>query len=135
MRFRSFLGAIGAGLLAASASPGLAQEAFDDASFPQPIDVEKWRGQIADMMPGNLRRDGIPAMGIELTIDIEGKPVECVALVRDRSDAASGRQVCELLRRFARFEPARDPDGTPFESIWVAEFGDVDAARVLDDDF
>lgn len=47
-----------------------------------------------------------------LTVDAEGKPVEC-SFSRDFRMLATRREVCRSLQRSVTFDPARDAQGNP----------------------
>lgn len=59
-------------------------------------------------------------LGYKLTIDAEGRPVDC-RFSRDFRMVATERDVCRAFLRSTTFEPARDAQGNPVAGTYEDE--------------
>tara|TARA_B100000678_G_scaffold34429_2_gene25262 strand:+ start:1034 stop:1459 length:426 start_codon:yes stop_codon:yes gene_type:complete len=116
--------------LVLSASPSTAQDAslepavmLEPATQAVPVNVNRWKRQIARDFPSLQRFYGLPEMRLGLIVDARGAVTSCAALPLDKGSAAKGQSLCALIVKHARFEPARDAEGNAVRSLFVAQFG------------
>ena len=84
-----------------------------------PVDAQSWVRRVQERYPArqlNVGRSGI-AM-IRLIVGVDGKPTSCITN-KDAPDHEFDEQACEIVMRYARFEPALDANGAPTESLWT----------------
>ena len=74
--------------------------------------------QSDDYPTKELNKDESGRSQVRLTVDENGKPLDCVPLKSVRSPAFA-QTACRLLLSRARFDPAIDVDGKPMRSIYV----------------
>ena len=67
---------------------------------------------------GELDRNANVRPQVRLSIDENGKPLDCVPLKATSSDEFASR-ACRLLLQRASFSPARDADGRPMKSLLI----------------
>ena len=78
-----------------------------------PKGAARWAKRIAGDYPEIAQRLGWEGtVGVRVIVGIDGKPIDCVVT------SSSGWPIldhtaCESMKRFARFDPAKDEDGNP----------------------
>lgn len=126
---RAIFGAVAlSGLLfgpsATIAADGTAATAIaEPAVLAVPVDVDIWKRKIGRELYRTERFRGLPEMKLGLIVSETGTVTECLALPLTDGEPARGQIACPLVIEYARFEPARDADGSPVRSVFIAQFG------------
>lgn len=84
----------------------------------EPVGMSGWVRRIQENYPKehlDAMRSGM-AM-IRLIVGPNGKPTSCITN-KDAPDHAFDEQACDIVMRYARFEPALDANGVPTEDFW-----------------
>jgi hypothetical protein len=85
----------------------------------KPLEIEKWARRVQQNYPAEMlrqRRSGMAA--IRLIVGPDGRPTACVPN-KDSIDTGFDDPACEMLMRYAQFEPALDVNGQPTASFWT----------------
>jgi TonB family protein len=87
-----------------------------NASKPVPIDPQSWF--VNDDYPADaIRAEKQGKVGYRLDVDAAGAVTGCT-IIASSGSALLDAPTCELLRKRARFQPARDRNGRAIASAW-----------------
>ncbi|APE29464.1 hypothetical protein [Aurantiacibacter gangjinensis] len=113
---------------------GQAQTASEEVQSAQPLNSDEWQREIARDVPSLQRFYGLPELRFGLLVDTAGNVRTCLALPLEGEAEARGQALCPSLAEHARFEPARDGNGNPVESVFVAHFAASESTNVTNAD-
>jgi hypothetical protein len=82
---------------------------------PQPIDRENWT--LGVRPPESWLNESTMPVGSSLTVGLDGA-VQACATSRTSGTPQLDQFTCDLLKKRARFNPARAPDGTPIYGVF-----------------
>ena len=104
-------------LASALSSPALGQDSSQQgASGAFPVDMAEWAGQIQQNYPSvALRNEEEGVVSMRIIVDTNGRVSQCEVTSTSESEALDAA-ACDGMRRFARYNPARDEAGAPVES-------------------
>lgn len=86
---------------------------------PKPLDQLAWAKKIQAAYPAEMLRKGRSGLAnIRMIVGSDGKPTACIPN-KDAPDRAFDEHTCEVMMRFAKFEPALDANGQPTASFWT----------------
>jgi len=83
------------------------------------VDFQTWVRRIQERYPArqqNMAQSGVAI--IRLIVGADGKPSKCIPN-NDAPDHSFDEQACEVVMRYARFDPALDANGVPTEAFWA----------------
>ena len=86
---------------------------------PVPVQDPRSTFRAEDYPAAMLNKDRIGSVRALLLIDQTGSPTAC-RVIETSGEPAFEQKVCEVLRDRARFTPARDSDGRPVASYYLA---------------
>ena len=85
-------------------------------SAPVPLALERWVSSYLPHCPYH-GCGGEGAVRFAVTVSPQGRVTACTIL-ESSGDPRLDRESCQFLTRRARFDPARNDDGTPVEGRW-----------------